>query len=173
MDGGRDYVGAGKGRSRKEAVILGCGPFLHYCCALPQHQVAIFMAHHAPSSGQASKAEKWGGEKLVAYQQRERTIWSQSGQQKGGCARREGRVLELEFDVRRQEGRGVRPHKGSCIRWPCCLLHCWCEKNMNDTKMTPPGVVCWCVLCTLKNTSVWGWERDGEAWEIFISLQLQ
>lgn len=68
-------------------------------------------------------------------------------------------MLELEFNAGRQEDRAVRPGKGSCNKLPCCLLHCWHEKNMNNTKKTPPGVVSWSVLCN----SVWSWERDEEA----------
>lgn len=45
-----------------------------------------------------------------------------------------------EFNAGSQEGKAVRPGKGSCLKLPC-FLHCWCDKNVNDTKMTPPGVM--------------------------------
>lgn len=67
-----------------------------------------------------------------------------------------------EFNAGKQEGRTIRPCEGSCIKLPR-LLHCWCEKIVNDTEMTPAGVMSQSVLYTLKNTSVCIWERDGEA----------
>lgn len=52
---------------------------------------------------------------------------------------------ELEFNAGGQEDRAVWPGEGTCIKLPC-LFHCWCEKNVNDTKITSPGVVSWSAL---------------------------